>query len=187
MWHVKAWCNLTCVSSTSLFPEQTTHTTVKKRPFLRDYLSDPVPEETFTHSHLWRRKRRIRTHNKVCFVQQGLLDPIKPAYNQSRPNGRLWLTASFLNCMPAVLLIRRTHCILYQLPPLLLGICWVLCRERWQRQMHRQSIWMLPLPHCRCPHLNHPPIFMQYGLSVTTLQVYSRLGQIPNNAGLHTQ
>ena len=84
-------------------PWKTTHTTVKKRPFLRDYLSEPVPEETFTHSHLWRRKRRIRTHNKVCFVQQGLLDPIKPAYNQSRPNGRLWLTASFLNCMPAVL------------------------------------------------------------------------------------
>jgi len=29
--------------------------------------------------------------------QQGLLDPIKPAYNQSRPNGRLKLTASAFN------------------------------------------------------------------------------------------
>jgi len=29
--------------------------------------------------------------------QQGLLDPIKPAYNQSRTDGRLKLTASAFN------------------------------------------------------------------------------------------
>jgi len=39
--------------------------------------------------------------------QRGLLDPIKPAYNQSRPDGQLKLTASTFNqlwiSMPAVL------------------------------------------------------------------------------------
>ena len=39
--------------------------------------------------------------------QQGLLNPIKPAYNQSRPDGWLKLTASTFNqlwtSMPAVL------------------------------------------------------------------------------------
>ena len=38
---------------------------------------------------------------------RGLLDPIKPAYNQSRPDGRYKLTASAFNrlciSMPAIL------------------------------------------------------------------------------------
>ena len=42
--------------------------------------------------------------------------------------------------------LRRTHCILYQLPPLLLAIFWILwCRERKQRQMHRQPVWTPPI------------------------------------------
>jgi len=39
--------------------------------------------------------------------QRGLLDPIKPAYNQSRPDGQLNLTASTFDrlwiSMPAIL------------------------------------------------------------------------------------
>jgi len=52
---------------------------------------EPVPEETFTHSHPWW-KKRIHTDNKVhcmgthplydALSQRGLLDPIKPGYNQ---------------------------------------------------------------------------------------------------------
>ena len=49
--------------------------------------------------------------------QRGLLDPVKPAYNQSRLNGQLILTASAFNrlwiSMPAVLV--TTRYILYQL------------------------------------------------------------------------
>jgi len=83
-----------------------TSTTVQ-RSFVQDYLQgEPVAQETFTHSHPWGR-RRIRTDNKVCF------EPIKPAYNQSRPPltdygsvcGQSWsqylcyaeLAASFIN------------------------------------------------------------------------------------------
>jgi len=44
---------------------------------------------------------------KSALSQRGLLDPIKPAYNQSRPDGRLKLTTSGFNRlwinMPAVL------------------------------------------------------------------------------------
>jgi len=60
----------------------------------RYWSGEPVPEETFTNSHPWGRRRRIRTDNKVHYVaayphygslsQRGLLDPIKPAYQQSR-------------------------------------------------------------------------------------------------------
>jgi len=44
---------------------------------------------------------------RSALSQRGLLDPIKPAYNQSRPDGRLRFTASAFNrlwiSMPAVL------------------------------------------------------------------------------------
>jgi len=66
-----------------------------------------VPEQTITHSHIWGRRRRIRRDNKVrCMAAQplydvlsqpGLSDPIKPAYNQSRPHGRLKLTVGAFN------------------------------------------------------------------------------------------
>ena len=60
-------------------------------------------------------KKHSPTHNHAGFSQtirsalsqRGLLDPIKPAYNQSQPGGRLKLTASAFNrlwiSMPAVL------------------------------------------------------------------------------------
>ena len=54
---------------------------------------------------------------KVCFEPTRVLDPVKPAYNQSRLNGQLILTASAFNrlwiSMPAVLV--TTRYILYQL------------------------------------------------------------------------
>jgi len=63
-----------------------------------------IAEETLTHSHQWGRRRRIRTDNTVHCVgahplysalsQWGLLDPIKPAYCQSWPDGKPRLTAS---------------------------------------------------------------------------------------------
>ena len=101
---------------------------------------------------------------RSAFSQWGLLDPIKPAYNQSRPDGRFKLTASAFNrlwismlaFLSQYLLLCRTHCIFYQLPPLLFAIFWVLwCRERQQRQMHWQSVWMPPYPDYRCPCLHH--------------------------------
>jgi len=90
-------------ASSSVMLYNHTHTAVW-RPFVWDYLGEPVPEETFTHIHLWVR-RRIRTDNTAweliplysALSQWGLLDPIKPAYNQSRPDGRLKLTASAFN------------------------------------------------------------------------------------------
>ena len=62
-----------------------THTAVE-RPFVQDYPDESVPEETFTHSHPWWRKGRIRTANNVhctgahplygALIQKGLLDPV---------------------------------------------------------------------------------------------------------------
>jgi len=96
-----------------------THThTIVRWPFVRDYLGEPVPEETFTHSHPSGIRRGIHTNSKDRCVgahplygalsQQGLLDPVKPASNQSWSDGQLKLTASAFNrlwiSMPAVLL-----------------------------------------------------------------------------------
>jgi len=77
-------------------------------------------KKTFTHSQPWGR-RMIRTDNKVHCMgthtpygdlsQRGLLDTIKTAYNKSRLDGRLRLTASAFNLlwisMPEVLV---TYC-----------------------------------------------------------------------------
>ena len=95
-----------------------THTQQFNVPLIRDNPGEPIPEETFTHSHPWGRRRKIRTDNKVHGVevhplygalsQRGLLDAIKPAYNQSLLDGRLKLTASAFYwlwiSMPTVLL-----------------------------------------------------------------------------------
>ena len=81
-------------------------------PGLSGWASSLVPEETFTHLHLWGRIRRIRT-DKVCN---------KPTYNQSRPDARLKLTASTFNrlwtSMPAMTVLVAVptvmqNCILY--------------------------------------------------------------------------
>jgi len=67
--------------------------------------------------------------------------------------------------------------------------------------MHRQSVWMPPHPVYRCTIF---VIFMPNALSAATLTIYPGLGhththwcvcvhvrvcvgQVPNNAGLHTQ
>jgi len=86
--------------------------------FFWDYPGEPVLDKTFTYSPPWGRRRRIRMDNKVHCVkarplysalsQRWLLDSIRPAYNQSRPDGLLRLTASTFNLlwisMPAVLI-----------------------------------------------------------------------------------
>jgi len=51
-------------------------------------------------------------HTRSALSQRGLLDPIKPAYNHSRPNGRLKLTASAFDYMDqyASSPCRSTYC-----------------------------------------------------------------------------
>jgi len=44
-------CNSNCALHT-LYCLTTTTTTTILRPFVRDYPGDPVPEETFNHSHI---------------------------------------------------------------------------------------------------------------------------------------
>jgi len=131
-------------------------------------------------------QERFAQTTRSAFRQRGLLDPIKPAYNHSRLDGQLKLTANtFIRLwisMPAVLvavpeLLCRTCCILYQLSPLLLTILWILwCTDRWQRQMHRKSVWMPPSLNYWCPHFYHCPIFMLNDLSAATLTSLSWLG-----------
>jgi len=152
-----------------------TSTTVQ-RSFVQDYLQgEPVPEETFIHSHPWGR-RRIRTDNKVCF------EPIKPAYNQSRPPltdygsvcGQSWsqylcyaeLAASFINFLHYYSPSSGFH---------------------GKDNRGRQSIWTSPHPDYRCPtstiphftpnapSCRHPPNLVWLETST------------PNNTGLHTQ
>ena len=56
-----------------------------------------------------------------------------------------------------------------------------------RRQMHWQSVWTPYQPDYWCPHLHHPtPIFILLALSATTLPTYPSLGQVLNNASLHT-
>jgi len=62
-----------------------------------DYPGEPVQEEP-THTHEEEEEGFAQT-TRSALSQRGLLDPMKPAYNQSRPDDRLKLTAS----MPAVL------------------------------------------------------------------------------------
>jgi len=58
-------------------------------------------------AHTKEEKEEFSQTTRSALSQRGLLDPIKPAYNRSRPNGQLKLTASAFNwlwiSMPAVL------------------------------------------------------------------------------------
>jgi len=95
-----------------------THTQLLNDLLSRDYLSELVPEETFTPSHPWGNEEgegfaqmtRSTVWKLIPFIvlwKRELLDPIKPAYKQSRPDGWTKLTASAFNrlwiSMPAVL------------------------------------------------------------------------------------
>jgi len=130
--------------------------------------------------------------------QRGLLDPVKPAYNQSQPGGRLKLTASAFNrlwiSMPAVLVTvpTVTQNLLHPLstssitPRHLVNL--MLQRKITQADALTirldatpSGLSVPPLPH-------HLPIFMpNTALSVTTLPIYPGLEQEMNNVGLHTQ
>jgi len=63
-------------------------------------------------THIHEEEEGFAQTTTSALSQQGLLDPIKPAYNQSRPDGRLKLTASTFNrlwiSMPAVLITAPT-------------------------------------------------------------------------------
>ena len=106
-------------------------------------LGKPVSEETFTHSHPRERRRRCMGAHPLydALSQWGLLDPIKPAYNQPAsqvpdPKSARWPAKNFqpapltdygLVCRQSwsqYLLLCRTCCIIYQLPPLQLAIFW---------------------------------------------------------------
>jgi len=79
-----------------------------------------------THTH--EEEEGFTQTTRSALSQRGLLDPIKPAYNQSQLDGWLKLTDSAFNWQSwsQYLLLCRTRCILYQLPPLLLAIFWIL-------------------------------------------------------------
>jgi len=91
-----------------------------------------------THTHEEEEEGFAQT-TRSALSQRGLLDPVKPACNQRWPDCRLTSTASAFNNYGSVcrqswsqyLLLCKNHCILYQLPPLLLAVFWILsCRER---------------------------------------------------------
>jgi len=46
-------CVLCCLRSDWKLTKKTTTTTIVLRPFVQDYLGEPVPEETFTHPPSW--------------------------------------------------------------------------------------------------------------------------------------
>ena len=103
--------------------------------------------------------------------QRGLLDPIKPAYNQSGLYGRLRLTASAFNwlwiSMPAVPFTVPTV-MQNSLHPL--STSSVIARHlldfmvqgKITNQTH-QPIWTPPIrtTGAGCPHLHHPPFLCQ--------------------------
>ena len=77
--------------------------------------------------------------------QRGLLDANQRT--TSRPDGRLKLTASAFNRL------------------------WIsVHRERWQRQMYRQSVWTPPCPDYRCPTFTIPH-FTLNALSAANLPI----------------
>jgi len=81
------------------------HTQPFNGPLAGTTRASQYQKKTFTHSYQWGR-RRIRTDKCLgarplygALIQRGWLDPVKPAYNQSRPDGRLKLTASSFNLL----------------------------------------------------------------------------------------
>jgi len=116
---------------------------------------------------------------------RGLLDPIKPAYNQSRLDGRLKLTASAFNqlriSMQAVLVALPTvmqnllhptttfsiiahHLLDFMVQGKITGRCT-------DNPFGHHPIWIIDAP---TPY--HPPIFTLNALSATTLSHLSWLG-----------
>jgi len=157
-----------------------------------------------TCSHPWGRRRRLCTDNKVhcmgahhlygALSQWGLLDPTKPAYNHSRPDGRLKLIASAVNwlwiSMPAIQVTVPTYCygelasfinfVHYCSPSSGFYGTWKIT-EAVTRTIHLDAS-----PDYWCLHLQYPPIFKHNAICATTLTIYPGLGQALNNAGLHT-
>jgi len=125
--------------------------------------------------------------------QRGLLDTIKTAYDKSRLDGRLRLTASAFNLlwisMPEVLV---TYCYAELSASFIkfLHYCFLSSGfygawkdNRTRRNNNRYEshpIWTISAP------TSITSVFMPNALSATTLTIYPGLGQAPNNAGLHT-
>jgi len=118
--------------------------------------------------------------------KRGLLDPIKPACNQSQLDGRLRLTSSAFNrlwiSMPAVL-IRVATVILLQ-PS---STSSITARHLLDSMVHgkiteadRDNL------SGRHPNLHHPTIFTPNTFSAITLPIYPGWRQVLNNANLHT-
>jgi len=130
----------------------------------------------------WHQKKHSPTHThqeeegfaqttRSALSQRGLLDPITPAYNQGRLDGRLRLTASAFNwlwiSMPAVLITVPTV-MQNSLHPL--SISSVIARHlldfmvqgKITNQTH-QPIWTPPIrtTGAGCPHFRHPPFLCQ--------------------------
>jgi len=128
--------------------------------------------------------------------QRGLLDPIKPAYNQSGLYGRLRLTASAFNwlwiSMPTVLVAVPTV-MQNSLHPLSTSS---IIARRLLDFMQQGKITEADAPTIRLdatpswlsvPPPPSSPIFTWNAIFVTTVPIYPGLGQALNNDGLHSQ
>ena len=125
--------------------------------------------------------------------QQVLLDPIKPAYNQSRPDGRLILTASAFNrlwisilavlAVPTVMQNSLNHLSTFSIT------AHHLLHFMAQGQIaeaNAPTACLDAIPHTVGAPPLPSPIFMLNALSAATIPIYPGLGQAPNTAGLHT-
>jgi len=102
-----------------------------------------------------------------AFSQWELLDPITPAYNKSRPDGRLKLTASAFNIMDqyASSLKFSVSTVMQSLHPL--SASPIIARHLLDFMVqgkiteHQQSVGTPPHVDYRCPNLNHPYFYVE--------------------------
>ena len=130
---------------------------------------------------------RKKGRRRSALSQQGLLDSVKPAYNQKSAGwpgtssvfNRLWISMlAFLCTSPT---ITQKSLFFYHLPPLLdFMVHWKVTEaESPTVQLDATPSKLL------VPHLYHPRIFMLVALAAT-LPIYSASRQAPNNAVLCT-
>ena len=104
-WHPKSLSSLASFKSTLvlLFWYRLTEVVLEKRPLNRCDRCPRLPRWAGTRRNIHpltpMRKKKKDSHRQqgLPLSQRGLLDPIKPAYNQYRPDGQLKLTASAFN------------------------------------------------------------------------------------------
>ena len=118
--------------------------------------------------------------------KRGLLDPIKPACNQSQLDGRLRLTSSAFNrlwiSMPAVLIRVATVILLHPISTSCITARHLL-EFMVQGKITEADRDNLSGHHH--PYHHHPTIFTPNTFSAITLPIYPGWRQVLNNADLH--